>query len=169
MNINDAIYKTRGKNDECYTPEEAVTPLLEIIPKDLVIWCPFDTEESEFVKVFQEDGYKVIHSHIENNENFYTYEPNEKWDIIISNPPFTNKKGIFERAFSFNKPFVLLMTAQWLNDSTPVKLYQKYNKEMQIIHFDQRVRFKNCDNKIPFKSVYFCSDILKQGNILINL
>ncbi len=42
--------KTR---DEWYTPKEAVLPLLKHIPKDWVIWCPFDKEFSEFVQVFR--------------------------------------------------------------------------------------------------------------------
>ena len=39
-----------GNNDECYTPDYAVKPILKYIPKDAVVWCPFDTEEIEFVK-----------------------------------------------------------------------------------------------------------------------
>ena len=33
-----------GNNDECYTPNYGVTPILEYIPKNAVVWCPFDTE-----------------------------------------------------------------------------------------------------------------------------
>ena len=38
-----------GNNDECYTPDYGVKPILKYIPKDAIVWCPFDTEESEFV------------------------------------------------------------------------------------------------------------------------
>lgn len=166
--INDAIYATSGKNDECYTPKYVVESILPYIPKDKRIWCPFDTENSYFVRVLRENGYNVVHSHISYGQNFYTYEP-EEWDIIVSNPPFTNKKQIFERAFQLGKPFMLLMTAQWLNDAAPVDLYCKYNKDMQIIHYRNRIQFLNQnDKKIPFKSVFFCSDILEKNNILIN-
>ena len=33
-----------GNNDECYTPHYAVKPILKYIPKDAIVWCPFDTE-----------------------------------------------------------------------------------------------------------------------------
>lgn len=34
--------------DECYTPYYAVDPILEFVPKDKIIWCPFDEEWSAF-------------------------------------------------------------------------------------------------------------------------
>lgn len=40
------------KQDEWYTPKEAVIPLLKHVPKEWTIWCPFDKESSEFVQVF---------------------------------------------------------------------------------------------------------------------
>ena len=38
------ILYSSGNNDECYTPDYAVKPILEYIPKDVTVWCPFDTE-----------------------------------------------------------------------------------------------------------------------------
>lgn len=171
MTIDEAIYKTSGKNDECLTPDWVVRAIEPCIPKDKIVWCPFDTEDSAFVRVLKDKGHKVVFSHIVNGQDFFKYEP-EEWGIIVSNPPFTSKRAFFERAFQLGKPFILLMTAQWLNDSTPVKLYLKYGKEMQIIHFSKRVEFicPNEENgKVPFKSLFFCSDVLPQGNVLIEV
>lgn len=166
--INDAIYKTKGKNDECYTPRYVVESIVEYIPKNKVIWCPFDKKESFFVKVLKERGYNVVFSHIDNGEDFFKFEP-PHWDIIVSNPPFSNKRAFFERAFQLGKPFMLLMTAQWLNDAAPIELYNKYNKDMELIHFTKRIQYLNVnEHKIPFKSLFFCSNILPKSNILIN-
>lgn len=41
-------------NDEFYTPEYAITPILKYVPSGSKIWCPFDTKESLFVKKFRE-------------------------------------------------------------------------------------------------------------------
>lgn len=166
--IDRAIYNSKGKHDECYTPKYAVEAILPYIPSNLTIWCPFDTEESYFVKVLRENGFNVVRSHIDEGKDFFEYEP-EYWDIIVSNPPFTNKTRIFERAFSFGKPFILLMTAQWLNDSAPIKLYRKYQKELQIIHFTKRINFIGGQGMIPFKSMYLCCDVLPKGNILLDI
>lgn len=39
-------------NDEFYTPEYAITPIMKYIPSGAKIWCPFDTKESLFVRKF---------------------------------------------------------------------------------------------------------------------
>lgn len=164
------MHTSAGKNDECWTERYGVEPLLPYIERlsrlrNITIWCPFDTEESEFVKVFREKGYNVVCSHIWNGQDFYKYEP-EKWDIMISNPPFTNKKGIFERALSFGKPFALLMTLAWLNDSAPAKLFK--DKELQLLMFQRRMQFKSRQqkSKITFSSAYYCYNFLPQQIII---
>lgn len=150
-----------GKNDECYTFRYAVEPLLPyLLPfENKIIWCPFDDENSEFVKVFSENNYKVVFSHIKYGQDFYIYEP-KKWDIIISNPPFTGKRQIFERALSFNKPFALLMTIDWLNDSAPKQLFK--NKELQLLMFEKRMEFKRLSSvkAITFSTAYYCWNFL---------
>lgn len=39
-------------NDEFYTPDYAIDPIVKYIPEGSRIWCPFDTAESLFVKRF---------------------------------------------------------------------------------------------------------------------
>ena len=51
-----------AKGDEVYTPFYAVEPILEFIPKDKKIWCPFDEEWSAFVQLLKERGFDVINS-----------------------------------------------------------------------------------------------------------
>jgi hypothetical protein len=101
---------------------------------------------------------------------FFEYEP-ENWDIMISNPPFTNKRKYFERALSFNKPFALIMTNAWLNDAAPMNLFM--NKDLQLLMFDKRMKFTSPDgrdnNKITFSSSYYCWNFLPKQIIMKNL
>lgn len=62
-----------SKSDEWYTPKEAVEIILPYLKRKgyKSVWCPFDKEHSEFVKVLTENGYKVIHTHIENGQDFF--------------------------------------------------------------------------------------------------
>lgn len=169
MNSQEVLY-SKGSNDECMTPDYGVVPILKYIPQDAIIWCPFDKEDSEFVKQIREMGNKVIATHIDNGQDFYTYEPTEHWDCIISNPPFTNKRHIFERALSFNKPFALIMSNTWLNDSAPKQLFE--NKDLQLLMFDKRMKFKNngeIQNKITFSSSYYCWNFLPKQIIMEEL
>ena len=165
---DDKVLYSDGANDECYTPAACVKPILKYIPKDAVVWCPFDTDQSEFVKVISEAGHKVIHSHISEGKDFYKWEPTEHWDCIVSNPPFTGKRLIFERAMSFNKPFALIMTNTWLNDSAPKKLFRE--KDLQLLMFEKRMEFiqKNTKtkNKVTFSSSYYCWNMLPKQIIM---
>lgn len=157
-------------NDECYTPDYWVKPILKYIPAWKIIWCPFDKNESEFVKQLKMGGWQVIASHIDEWKDFFEYEP-EKWDIIISNPPFTNKRKYFERALSFWKPFALIMTNTWLNDAAPKQLFKE--KELQLLMFDKRIEFirENWEKtkKITFSSSYYCWNFLPKQIIMEKL
>lgn len=168
MKSNEIMY-SNGKNDECFTPKNGVVPILEFIPEGKTIWCPFDTIESEFVKQISKKN-KVIFSHINNGQDFFKYEPADPWDIIISNPPFTNKRKYFERALSFNKPFALIMSNTWLNDSAPKQLFKE--KELQLLMFDKRMVFIQdgvINKKITFSSSFFCWNFLPKQIVMRNL
>ena len=165
MNSRDLMYSA-GKNDNCYTPSYAVQPILEYIPKDAVVWCPFDTVDSEFVKLISKQNI-VTCSHLDDGLDFFEYEPKE-WDIIVSNPPFTNKRAFFQRALDLGKPFALLMANTWLNDRAPMQLFEK--RGLQLLLLDRRTEFiqpdRSVSGKITFSSSYFCCDFLPRDIII---
>lgn len=127
------IYETLHINDECYTPDYAVRPLLKYLDKfkGKTIWCPFDTEESEYVKIFKESGFNVVCSHKDSGQNFYDFgdglfaQDIPDFDILISNPPFHNKALLVEKVIALGKPFALLLPMTWLNDSAPYRLFSQ--------------------------------------------
>ena len=164
-----------GGGNEQYTPRKTVEILLPYINhlKDKIIWCPFDTNDSEFVKVFRENGFEVINSHIEEGKDFFQYET-DKWDVIISNPPYTNKRKFFERCLSFNKPFALLLPVNILSDSIINTTMKNREQDLEILIPSRRTRFynklKNEVGKQPtFKAVYFGVNLFKQQIILCDL
>lgn len=166
MTIDSAkVLYSPGNNDCCYTPAYGVRPLLEFLDNFLArtIWCPFDTEDSQFVQVLREAGHTVVHSHISTGQDFYTYEP-PHWDLMVSNPPFTNKRKIFERAIALGKPFALLMSNTWLNDAAPKQLFR--DVDLQLLMFDKRIEFIGQPGKITFSSSYYCRDVLPQQIVM---
>ena len=170
VNIDSGkVLYSGGNNDECYTPDYAVKPILEYIPKDAIVWCPFDTDESHFVKQISQTNH-VEYSHLNKGEDFFQYEPDD-WDMMVSNPPFSRKKKFFERALSFNKPFALIMTNTWLNDSAPKQLFK--DKDLQLLMFDKRIEFTDptglVNNKITFSSSYYCWNFLPKQIIMKKL
>ena len=46
-----------SKNDEYYTPLYAIEPLIKYIKPNSMIWCPFDLEESYYVKAFKANNF----------------------------------------------------------------------------------------------------------------
>lgn len=164
MKDREVLYPP-GANDECHTPAYAVRAIIPHlahlatrVPPRPVCWCPFDYEESEFAQQLRAAGLAVWCSHIDTGEDFYTYEPPIRWDVLVSNPPFTNKAEIFRRAISFGKPFALLMTLTWLNDAAPKRIFK--NTPLELLMFEERVQFLGCANKITFSSAYYCSRLL---------
>jgi hypothetical protein len=171
MGNNSHIHTSEG-NNECYTPAYAVEPLLEFLEpfRNKTIWCPFDKATSEFVKVLQKNNFRVVYSHIDDGQNFMTYEP-PHWDLIVTNPPFTCKRDTFKRCLGFKKPFALLMTVLWLNDPAPIETFMDYNAELQLLMFDKRIEYMNQpkNKKINFKSIYYCVDFLPSRLEMVRL
>ena len=150
------------KEDEYYTKPYAIVPLLKYIHDGMVIWCPFDTIESNYYKIFTENGNKVVVSHISNGLDFFEYQP-EYFDIIISNPPYSRREDVIDRCFSFDKPFAMLINDAGLFDSK--RRFELLSKnKFEIMVFNKRIEYIKPDGEslsgVPFKSIYLCSNLL---------
>ena len=171
LNIGYLKAKTDKASDEVFTPKYAVLPLVKYIPNGSTIWCPFDTLESEYVKVFAENGYKVIHSHIDEGKNFFEYEPKE-YDIIISNPPFSIKDDIIKHLYELNKPYAMLLPIPTLQGQ---KRFEYMKDGLQILSFNKRINFytdssrKEIQKGVSFGCAYFCKNFLPKDLILEEL
>ena len=97
-----------GKNDEYYTHEYSITPLLKYIKKGTTVWCPFDPPKSRFVTELEKHSCKVIRTHIDENGDFFEI-PTPECDYIISNPPYSCKTQVFKKLFEIGKPFAMLV------------------------------------------------------------
>lgn len=151
-----------SNNDEYYTPKYAVKPILKYIKKDSVIWCPFDTFESEFVKVLKEYEFDVIYTHIDNGEDFFNIEI-PFCDYIISNPPYSKKFDVLKKLFEIGKPFAMLVGVVGLFDSSKkAELFN--NNKFEIMYLNPRVNYFNKKiekiGNVPYQSVYICSNML---------
>jgi len=174
MNMNQVYYQ-QGGGDEQYTPDYGVEVLLPHIKhlKDKIIWCPFDKKDSQFVRVLEGNGFKVIYSHIDDGQNFLTYEPDE-WDVLISNPPYKNKRVYWERALDFKKPFALLLPTNILSDSVINVTMREREREFQLLIPSRRMRFYNnltgeTGSQPTFKASYFGVNFFKEQIILAEM
>ncbi len=150
-----------NKNDEYYTPSYAVYPIIKRLKPNSTIWCPFDKEDSEYVKIFKKEGFNVIFGHIEDGKDFFT-ESVPNCDYIISNPPYSLKNEIFKRLYEIGKPFAMLINFQGIFDHKDRFSMFKNNK-IELLYLSPRVNYiKQGDYKatgVPFQSGYLCSNI----------
>jgi hypothetical protein len=152
-----------SKNDEYYTPAYAVHPILKYLKPNSVVWCPFDTLESEFVKEIDKAGHVVINTHIDKGEDFFDMDI--ECDYIISNPPYSKKLEVLERLFELDIPFAMLVGVVGLFDSEKKANLFK-DRHFEVMYLTPRVAyFKDYNNPtpisgIPYQSVYLCSGML---------
>lgn len=120
--------------DEIYTPIEGVYPLLSIIPKNWVIWesCYGDGDLKRHLEYF---GYTVIGS---KDEDFFKTSK-DNFDIIVTNPPYSNKRDFIDRAFQFEKPFAFLVPLTTLEGKKSMELFNE--KRIQLVIPNRRINF----------------------------
>lgn len=177
--------KTDKASDEVFTPAYAIKPLIKYIKNyidkstylfteenPLVIWCPFDLASSKYVEVLSTiPKVKVIHTHIDEGKNFFFYEPEEQYDLIISNPPFSCKDDILKRLYELGKPYAMLLPIPTLQGQTRFP----YMKNIQYLGFDKRINYykdiaiTKTQNGVSFGSCYICYNFLPKDLIIEEL
>lgn len=151
-------YSKTPTNDDFYTPDEAILPILKYLDKNKIYWECTDFGKSNITKLLKENGFKVIGTSKE-ELNFLTDKPSFDFDIIITNPPYSLKDEFLEKCYSYNKPFLLLLPITALEGKKRNKLYKEYGIELIIL--DKRVNFMNSKNNVYFNTSWFCHKICK--------
>lgn len=127
--ITDTV-SVRG--DEYYT----LKPYAEIISDHLIksplkLWLPFRDKESVWPQVLRDRGYETIIT----DGDFFTTEPPEGVQGVVSNPPFSRKRAIVDRLRELDLKFALILPFIWLNDGIP------FEYGNQIMMFRKRMYF----------------------------
>jgi len=160
-------YIKNKKEDEYYTPKEAILPLLEYIPKHKIIWECTDAGNSQISLLLKERGHKVISTHIKTGFNFLIDTPTFNYDIIITNPPYSQKTEFLKRAYELNKPFCFLMPITTLEGKERGELYRKHG--IQLLVFDKRINFSKTKKRPWFGVAWFCYKLLPSDLIFVKI
>jgi len=158
-----------SNNDEFYTPLYAIKPILEFLKPNSVVWCPFDTCKSLFVKELEKAGHKVIYTHLETGVDFFEQTKTSTFysecDYIISNPPYSLKTKVLQHLFKLRKPFAMLVGVVGIFESqTRFEMFR--DNEFEVLYFNRRIDYFKSYEEIkpsknpPFSSVYICSKLL---------
>lgn len=160
-NLNKSM---RNANDERYTPPILVEPIIPFVQKHWTVWCPFDTNDSEFVIQLHRNGNQVIATHIWNGQDFFAYEPGH-YDCIISNPPFSRKLEVLARCYELDKPFAMLLNLECLNYQEVGTFF--LNRPLQLLIPDKKVSFDGRTSS--FNTSYFCNRLLPHDLMFAHL
>ena len=144
-------------NDDYTTPIEVWRNIRQFLPTDgkTVVWESFYNEGSKSVEHLRELGCTVVYG----NVDFYTHDMG---DVIITNPPFSDKSRVFRRLYELDKPFIVTIPIHSLATRFIKNLFKN---KLQIIIPDIRLHFE-CKDRVtgvrktlkrtPFDTVYVC-------------
>ena len=149
-------YMKNVKNDEFYTPKEAIYPLLKYLDKNKIYWECTDFGDSNIRKVLVKNGFKVIATKKEEID-FLKDDPLFKFDVIITNPPYSIKDKFIRRCYELNKPFMLLLPITALEGKERNKLYKE--KGIELIVLNKRINFMKDKKNVWFNTSWFCHQI----------
>ncbi len=150
-------YMQNPINDELYTPEEAIKPLLPYIDPNWIIWEPTDPGCSNITRLLRENGNKCIGT----CENFF--EKLVGFDCIITNPPYSLKDDFLEQCYKFKKPFALLLPITALEGIRRGKMFREHG--LQLLVLDKRINFMPEKNGSWFNVSWFTWGILPENLI----
>ena len=149
------------KRDEYFTPAYAVYPIMKRLRPGSVVWCPFDTWDSEYVRVLSGNGFQVVYGHIHTGQDFFQVTVPE-CDYIVSNPPYSRKDEVLRRLYEIGKPFAMLINFQGIfGNRERFRLFK--DRRVEMLWLSPRVNYTGTDGKVlhgaPFQSGYLCSGI----------
>jgi hypothetical protein len=141
--------KYKGKSKTCdhwNTPKTAVDAVVHLIPKGSVVYEPFTNDTSKSHVYLQEHGFKTV-SHI---GDFYNDPPD--FDIILTNPAFSDIQRALSRLFELGKPFILIVPLSLIVRN----YFRQYRDRVSILIPAKRIQFEseNSKNRSPFDCVY---------------
>ena len=155
-----------NEQDEYYTPLYAIIPIEKYLRRNSTIWCPFDKEESLYVRYFKSQGHTVFYTHIDMGFDFFKTNPPADCDYIISNPPYSMKTEVFKRLNALGVPYAMLVGSAGLFAAK--SRFEVFKDGIEQMVFSSRVAYmtdyESGEVKAfpPFESSYICRGVLPQ-------
>jgi hypothetical protein len=121
--------------NEMFTPPVALQYIIPFLDKSLIYWesC---YGMGHIAKELTANGFKVVGN---KDINCLINEPEESWDFLITNPPFSGNKKFIKRAIELGKPFALLIRLEHIGGVEALNLLK--DLDFQIIIPEKRINY----------------------------
>ena len=166
--MTDYEYEKATSKNHVATPRWVVEQIYDLI--DITsyksIWFPFNNYDSEFKLKGDELKlkYKATHKFDDLRNDFFSTEPPDNCDLMISNPPFNLQNEIIERSFQLVdekkiESFALLLPLSTLETPTRASIYERYADKLSIIIFKKRIKFLGKEKSFNTACCWVCYNI----------
>lgn len=146
-------------SDECYTPKEALIPLLQYLDKTLTYYDCTSNISSNIVDYLNHNGYKCISS---NGKDFLKDDMPSGVDVILTNPPYSKKDKFIERCYNLEMPFALLLPVSSIQGQKRGELFDANGIELLVLN--KRIDFTGKGSP-HFGVAWFCKNVLPENLI----
>ena len=146
--------KQEFHNDDQYnTTPEIWEMISHLIPKDKILFEAFlkDNWSSKSAIILRDMGFNVV-----GNPTIDFFNELPEYDIIVSNPPYSMKKKIFQRLAVIDKPFILILPISTITKQF-VKVLER--DKVQMIIPSKRMQFEKAGVELSrcwFDTCFLC-------------
>ena len=139
-------HRKNNTDNDWNTPKAAVDAIVHLIPKGSIVYEPFTNDTSKSHIYIHSHGFKTV-SHI---GDFYSNPP--VFDIIVSNPPFSDIQRCLSRLFELGKPFIIIVPLGLIVRN----YFKQYRNKISILIPAKRIQFQRdgSNDRSPFDCVY---------------
>lgn len=127
----------RRDNDFYPTPPECTYALLDYLKQNFLlrstdtIWEPA-CGNNAMADVMVQQGYSVIATDIIQGQDFLEHEMQDRFDWIITNPPFSLSEKFIKKCIDHGKPFALLLKSQYWHSAKRRELFQSHQPKFVL-------------------------------------
>jgi hypothetical protein len=137
-------------SDEFYTPRYAVKPLLPYLPRKKRIWeCAWGT--GKLAGHLSKAGLHVVGGP---DVRYYAHIK-FAFDLMVTNPPYSDIDSWLRHAFGIGKPFAFLLPVEALAGKYRLGLYRHFG--ISLLMLPRTITFQHpTGRKVSFFCAWFC-------------